>query len=117
MTSFCKASTLSILALALIFSSGAAVAQDRHDDHHDNHADNRNDNHHDNHQYVRHNEWHKGAKIGHDDWNRGDQVDYRSAHLHAPRRGYEWRQVDGNYVEAAIATGVIASVILASSVH
>jgi Ni/Co efflux regulator RcnB len=105
MTSFRKASTLSILVLALIFSSGIAAAQDHHDDHHDNS------------QYVRHNEWHKGAHINHDDWNRGDQVDYRAAHLHAPRRGYEWRRVDGNYVEAAVATGVIASVIVAASVH
>jgi Ni/Co efflux regulator RcnB len=114
MTAFCKTSTLSILALALIFSSGAAVAQDHHDDHHDN---NQRDSHHDNHQYVRHNEWHKGGRINHDDWNRGDHVDYREAHLRAPRRGYEWRQVDGNYVEAAIATGVILSVIAASAAH
>jgi Ni/Co efflux regulator RcnB len=110
MTTFRKASTLSILALALIFSSGAAFAQDRHDEQHGNLQ-------HDNSQYTEHKEWHKGASISHDDWNRGDQVDYRTAHLHAPKRGYEWRQVDGNYVEAAIATGVIASVIVASSVH
>ena len=101
MTTFRKASTLSILTLALACGSTAAIAQD----------------HHDNTQYTRHDEWHKGASISHDDWNRGDQVDYRTAHLHAPKRGYEWRQVDGNYVEAAIATGVIASVIVASSVH
>ncbi len=110
MTSFRKALTFSILALALVFSSGAAFAQDHRDDHHDNGPQ-----HHDNNQYTRHKEWHKGARISHDDWNRGDQVDYRSAHLHAPPRGYEWRRVDGNYVEAAIATGVIASVIAAAA--
>ena len=62
-----------------------------------------------------HPEWHKGAKIGRNDWNRGVKVDYRAHHLNAPPRGYEWRQVDGNYVLAAAATGVIASVIAASA--
>jgi Ni/Co efflux regulator RcnB len=34
--------------------------------------------------------------------------------LRAPPHGYEWRMVDGNYVLAAVATGVIASVVAAS---
>jgi len=61
-----------------------------------------------------HPEWHKGAKIGRNDWNRGEHVDYRAHHLNAPPRGYEWRQVDGNYVLAAAATGLIAGIILAN---
>jgi Ni/Co efflux regulator RcnB len=69
---------------------------------------------HDNHQYVRHDEWKKGAKIKDEDWKRGEQVDYKERHLRAPPHGYEWRQVDGNYVLAAVATGVIASVVAAS---
>jgi Ni/Co efflux regulator RcnB len=69
---------------------------------------------HDNHQYVHHDEWKKGAKIHDEDWKRGEQVDYRQHHLRAPPRGYEWRMVDGNYVLAAVATGVIASVVAAS---
>jgi Ni/Co efflux regulator RcnB len=69
---------------------------------------------HDNHQYVRHEEWHKGAKIQDQDWSRGEHVDYAQHHLRAPPRGYEWRMVDGNYVLAAVATGVIASVVAAS---
>jgi Ni/Co efflux regulator RcnB len=69
---------------------------------------------HDNHQYVRHDEWKKGAKIRDEDWQRGEHVDYRERHLRAPPHGYEWRQVDGNYVLAAVATGVIASVVAAS---
>jgi Ni/Co efflux regulator RcnB len=85
--------------------SGSAIAQD---DHHD-------DAHHQ--AYVRHDEWHKGAKISHDDWQRGEVVDYKTYHLKAPPRGYEWREVDGNYVLAAVATGVIASAIVASAVH
>lgn len=70
---------------------------------------------HDNHQYVRHEEWKKGAKIQNEDWNRGEHVDYHDRHLRAPPRGYEWRQVDGNYVLAAVATGVIASVVVAAA--
>jgi Ni/Co efflux regulator RcnB len=92
--------TVSTLAATLL-SGGMVFAQD----------------HHDNHQYVRHDEWKKGAHINHDDWNRGEHVDYRHYHLHAPPRGYEWREVDGNYVLAAIATGVIASVVIASATH
>ena len=74
------------------------------DDHHD----------HDQGQFRAHSEWHKGARIGHDDWNRGQQVDWHSHHLRRPPHGYEWRQVDGNYVLAAAATGLIASAIAAS---
>jgi Ni/Co efflux regulator RcnB len=91
--------------LALTLTSGIAFAQDHRDDHHDNH------------QYVRHDEWKKGARMNHDDWNRGEHVDYRRYRLHTPPRGYEWREVDGNYVMAAVATGVIASVVAASAAH
>jgi Ni/Co efflux regulator RcnB len=70
---------------------------------------------HDNRQYVHHDEWKKGAKIQNEDWNRGEHVDYHDHHLRAPPRGYEWRQVDGNYVLAAVATGVIASVVVAAA--
>ncbi len=69
---------------------------------------------HDNHQYVRHDDWRKGTKIQDQDWQRGEHVDYRQRHLRAPPHGYEWRLVDGNYVLAAVATGVIASVVAAS---
>src|SRR5579859_5314355 len=70
---------------------------------------------HDNHTYVRHEEWKKGAKMHDEDWRRGEHVDYHEHHLRAPPRGYEWRQVDGNYVLAAVATGVIASVVAAEA--
>ena len=61
-----------------------------------------------------HPDWRQGGHIAHNDWNRGARVDYRAHHLRRPPRGYEWRQVDGNYVLAAAATGLIASVILAN---
>lgn len=99
--------TIAVSTLAaFMLTSGLAFAQ--HDDHHDH-----------GHQqhYVHHKEWRKGARIQRTDWNRGEHIDYRHYHLHAPPRGYEWREVDGNYVLAAIATGVIASVIVASATH
>jgi len=71
----------------------------------------------DDHGYVRHDEWKKGATIHKEDWSRGEHIDYKEHHLKSPPRGYEWRQVDGNYVLAAVATGVIASAIVASEVH
>lgn len=92
---------LALSALAAVLSGGLAFAAD---DHHD-------------HPYVRHDEWHKGARIGHDDWARGEHIDYRHYHLRQPPRGYEWREVDGNYILAAIATGAIATAIVASTVH
>jgi len=58
-----------------------------------------------------HPEWRKGAPIADTDWKRGRVVDYRRYHLHAPPRGYQWRDVDGNYVLAAIAGGAIADLI------
>ena len=66
---------------------------------------------------MKHDDWKKGAKIGHDDWGRGEVVanaDWHTHHLRKPPAGYEWRMVDGNYVLAAVATGVIASVVAAS---
>jgi Ni/Co efflux regulator RcnB len=97
---------VALTALAAFMSSGAVFAQDHHD--------NRNDNHH---HYVHHSEWRKGQHIQPGDWNRGDHIDYRQYHLHAPQRGYEWREVDGNFVMAAVATGVIASVVVDSTIH
>ena len=75
------------------------------------------EDHHDNHQYVKHEEWKKGASMKHEDWDRGEKVDYHQYHLRRPPSGYEWRLVDGNYVLSAVATGVIASIVVASSIH
>lgn len=103
-------------------SAFAQYGSDHHDDHHDNyqHDDHRDDRHHDDHHqgppgYVHHDDWHQGGHIQHGDWDRGRAVDYRHYHLRRPPRGYAWREVDGNYVLAAAATGIIASVIAASS--
>ncbi|HEY6489151.1 MAG: RcnB family protein [Terracidiphilus sp.] len=105
MKQICNVLAASLLAATLC--GGAAFADDHHDDHHDNH--------HDNHQYVRHQEWKKGYHMRQEDWSRGERVDYRTYHLHRPPSGYEWRLVDGNYVMAAVATGIVASVVIAAS--
>ncbi len=69
----------------------------------------------DNHRYVRHNNWRRGRRMPSSDWGRGERIDYRRYRLRTPPRGYEWREVDGNFVLGAVATGLIASVIAASA--
>jgi Ni/Co efflux regulator RcnB len=98
-----------ILAVATVTMSlfgPMAFAQEHHDDAQEHHGE-----------YVRHDEWKKGYHMKPEDWHRAQPVDYRHYHLRTPPRGYEWRSVDGNYVLAAIATGVIASAVVASTVH
>jgi Ni/Co efflux regulator RcnB len=91
-------------ALALATAQFQVAFADDHDHDHDR----------EHHEFVRHEEWKKGYHMHKEDWERGARVDYHEHHLRAPPRGYEWREVDGNYVLAAVATGVIASVVAAS---
>jgi Ni/Co efflux regulator RcnB len=94
---------LVVSTLASSLLGPATFAQDHHDDHHDS--------------FVRHDEWKRGYHMDKADWGRAQRVDYKQYHLNAPPRGYEWRSVDGNYVLAAVATGIISSVVIASTVH
>jgi Ni/Co efflux regulator RcnB len=95
----------SVAVMALVIGPASAALAQHHDDHND---------HNDHHPAYPHHDWHNGGRIEHNDWNRGSRLDWRSHHLRSPPRGYEWREVDGNYVLAAAATGLIASVIAAS---
>jgi len=106
MNRFKQLAALSTLSAVLF--TGVAIAQD-------DHRDDSNDAHHQT--YVKHDEWKKGYRMKDEDWRRGEVVDYRTYHLSPPPRGYEWREVDGNYVLGAIATGVIASTIVAATIH
>ena len=54
----------------------------------------------------------RGQRMGYNDWHNAPVVDYRQRHLRRPRAGYEWREHNGKYVLVAIATGLIASVLL-----
>jgi Ni/Co efflux regulator RcnB len=77
-----------------------------------------------------HRGWHKGTAYGppgqRHHWARGERlpreymgggyyVDYRAYHLRAPPPGYRWVRVDDRYILVALATGLIASIILANS--
>lgn len=57
-------------------------------------------------------DWRRGGYVSYNDWHRGYAVDYRRYHLRQPPRGYEWRRVNDNYILAALASGLIASVIV-----
>lgn len=127
-------------ALTLLASSGFAQDNERHDEHHgdsmmmnhdDHHGNNMmmnqndhrgnsmmmsHDDHHGNSMMMQaHHDWHKGDRIGRDDWDRGEHVaDYHNYNLRRPPHGYEWRRVDNSFVLAAVAGGVIASVVAAN---
>lgn len=97
--------TLAVSTLALSLTGGVAFAQEHHDD-----RDRHDQEHHD--QYVRHNDWRKGQRIRHEDWDRGRRVDdWHAHHLRRPPRGYEWREIDGEYVLAR-PDGVIFQVVV-----
>jgi Ni/Co efflux regulator RcnB len=114
LTRFAVFSTVSAALLA-----GPVLAQDqraRPDDQHDQTADHRDQRYdqHNNHTYVEHKEWKKGYHMKHEDWDRGEHVDdWKAHHLRQPPRGYEWRQLDGNYVLGSINTGIISATIVA----
>ena len=106
-------------ALSLVTGS-AAMAQpyhnDRHDsrnERHDNRYDNgRHDNgRYDNGRHDRGHHWARGQRLPPQYWSRGHYIDYRRHHLRAPPRGYQWVQVDNDYVMVALASGLIASII------
>ena len=62
--------------------------------------------------WAAHQDWRRGGRIDRDDWRGANVVDYRMHHLRHPPRGYQWREIDGRYVLAAVATGVIADIII-----
>jgi Ni/Co efflux regulator RcnB len=90
---------------------GSAFAQDHNDD---RRGDRRDD-------HTRHEErgagpnhdFRKGSRLSGEYRNRQYVVsDWRGHHLHAPPRGYHWVQTGPDYVLAAVATGVIAQIVL-----
>ena len=58
--------------------------------------------------------WSRGERIDRGEWGRYERVDWRRHHLRRPPPGYEWRYADGQYILAAAATGLIASIIAGS---
>ncbi|MEO5670263.1 MAG: RcnB family protein, partial [Ramlibacter sp.] len=58
-------------------------------------------------------EWRRGGYVPHQ--YRGNQYvvnDWRGHRLYAPPRGYHWVQVGSDYVLVAIATGIIAQLLI-----
>lgn len=61
-------------------------------------------------------EWHRGGRLPAQYRDHQYVVDnWRAHHLAPPPRGYYWVQVGNDYVLAAIATGIIAQLIVNSS--
>lgn len=56
--------------------------------------------------------WGQGEHMGYNDWRNAQAIDYRQHNLREPPEGYEWRESNGQFVLAAVATGVIASMII-----
>jgi Ni/Co efflux regulator RcnB len=131
-------SRIAVAALALCMAAGGAMAQGRHgDDHdrggprghaygHDKRRDARDDHrrdrqdfrdgrHFDRHGYdARPAEWRRGGRLPPEYRNRNYVVnDYRAYRLQPPPRGYQWIGVGGEFALAAIATGLIAQIVIA----
>ena len=104
--------------------SGTAMAQPRHDDRHDRYEQQRayEKGRRDQARYERkedrreYRRWAKGQRLDARSRGNGYYVsDYRRHGLRAPPRGYRWQRVDNQYILAAVATGIIASVIIANN--
>ena len=128
------------IAAASLTMSGAAFAQtadqrnhqrgydqQRSNDHgrYDNRANDYRSNDYRNHGYREGGYRGQGRGVGPShSWYRGDRVpreyrsrqyvvdDWRGHRLSAPPRGYQWVQSGGDYLLVAVATGVIASILL-----
>jgi Ni/Co efflux regulator RcnB len=94
--------------------SGNRHEGDQHSQRQDRAMGNRGDERADHYYYgARGPEWRRGGRIPAQYRSRQYVVnDWRGHHLHAPPRGYQWVQVGGDYVLVAIATGIIAQLLL-----
>ncbi|MBU1358879.1 MAG: RcnB family protein [Gammaproteobacteria bacterium] len=126
-------SMTAVAAVLALCMAGSAFADDRHGDRHGNRHDDRRDRyvqqHHGDdrgHRDFRHDrraEW-RGDHRPHAEWRRGGYVpreyrgrgyvveDWRARRLQAPPQGYQWVGVGSEFALAAIATGLIAQIIV-----
>jgi Ni/Co efflux regulator RcnB len=138
MNNHSKSMAVAAAALAMCMAAGSAFAQDRRFDgrpgdgrdgryeQRDRDADRRgppgyrgNQDFRDGRQFDRrgfpqpHAEWRRGGRVPAEYRGRNYVVqDWRSHRLQQPPRGYQWVGVGGDFVLAAIATGVIANIIV-----
>ncbi len=54
----------------------------------------------------------RGGYVDRGRWGYAPPIDYRHHHLRPPPRGYEWRSYDGSWILAALATGLIAEILI-----
>lgn len=96
-------------ALALVAGSAASAAPDPHG----NHGRPQPGNQHPGWGRDQGNQhrWNQGERMGYNDWRGARPVDYRRYRLRQPPRGYEWRQQGNQFILAAVATGLIASIV------
>lgn len=107
-----------ILAAAAFITAAAPLAvtapafADQGRGHHERYDNDRNHRGHDR-VVVKKQVWHRGDRIRYDN-RRFHEVDYRAYRYNAPPRGYHYVRDNntGEILLAAIATGVIASIIL-----
>jgi Ni/Co efflux regulator RcnB len=100
----------SLAVLCLSATTALAGGKDKHRGHHDDHGT-QDRGHHDN---GRHNGWHKGERIEVIYLQPRYHVqDYRHYRLAPPPRGHRWiRTHDGKFILIAVATGIIADILL-----
>ena len=112
-----------LAALAVAIPAISMADPGDHDRDHDReHASAQHDRPDWDHPGYRHDEY-RGVGPNHD-WRRGgalpneyrghdhEVADWRGHHLSEPPRGYHWVQVNGDYVLAAVATGIILDTLL-----
>ena len=58
-----------------------------------------------------HRRWARGERLPDTYWRHHRYVDYRTHHLRRPPRGYQWVEVDNNYILVALTTGLIAELV------
>ncbi len=95
------------VALTLLSGSAALAAP--------NGGDHRQDNNHGQ-QTAQHDQrggqhWGRGQRLPSNYRTTRYRVDYRSHHLRAPPRGYQWVQVNNDYLLVALTTGLISQII------
>ncbi len=59
---------------------------------------------------VQRHQWARGERLPGEFWRGHEVTDWRARHFREPPRGYGWVEVNGDFVLAALATGVILDV-------
>ena len=104
------------IVVALLSSSAAFAQPDNHRNQQNGNGNNQQNGQHRGWGQDRGNghRWNRGERMGYNDWNSAQMVDYRQYHLRQPPRGYEWRRQNNQFILVAVTTGLIMSIIMNS---